>query len=55
MDKISWTNLSSNQSAIHILEENEKKIFWNNFTMNPNIFEDDIDLWNHQIRSFFCK
>ena len=36
MDKVNWTQLSSNPNAISILEENLDKINWFNFCVNIN-------------------
>jgi len=43
MDKINWTNLSSNPNAIHLLEKNNDKIVWSELSQNPSIFELDYE------------
>jgi hypothetical protein len=35
-DKVDWTSLSINPSAIHLLEANPDKIDWNNLSENPS-------------------
>jgi hypothetical protein len=42
-DKIDWDGLSENPNALHLLEKNQEKIYWKNFSMNPNIFVYDYD------------
>ena len=36
---ISWLGLSQNRNAIHILEKNQHKIDWLQFSLNPAIFQ----------------
>ncbi len=36
---LSWTGLSKNRNAIHILEKNQDKIDWLQFSLNPGIFQ----------------
>ena len=38
LDKIGWWYLSSNPSAIELLEANPDKIHWDNIWKNPSIF-----------------
>ena len=35
LDKLNWGHLSSNPSAIHLLEQNPHKINWNWLSGNP--------------------
>jgi hypothetical protein len=35
-DKLRWSWLSSNPSAIHLLEQNPDKIYWPFLSQNPN-------------------
>jgi hypothetical protein len=44
LDKVDWTYLSGNPSAIHILEKNLDDIDWNDIWSNPAIFEEIIVL-----------
>ncbi len=47
--KINWDELSKNQNAIHILEENLDKINWNWLSLNPNairLLEENLDKVN---------
>ena len=36
MDKVSWSSLSGNPNAIHILEKNMDKVSWYGLSGNPN-------------------
>ena len=40
-DKIDWIQLSSNPSALTLLEHNQDKIVWTQLSENPAIFEYD--------------
>ena len=40
-DKIDWYELSGNPAAIEILKENQDKIKWTKFTLNPSIFKNN--------------
>jgi hypothetical protein len=41
LDKVAWSNLSRNPTAISLLEQNQDKIYWNSLSLNPSIFEPD--------------
>ena len=41
--KIDWYKLSKNPNAIDLLEKNQDKIKWKQFSINPSIFEDDYE------------
>jgi hypothetical protein len=46
LDKVSWTGLSQNPNAIHILEKNLDKVHWDELSKNPNaihILEKNLD------------
>jgi hypothetical protein len=36
LDKVNWSNLSSNPNAIHMLEQNVDKVCWHWLSNNPN-------------------
>ena len=38
IEKLDWPRLSSNPNAIELLEENQDKINWYWFSLNPSIF-----------------
>ena len=40
-DKIYWSQLSLNPSALTLLEKNQDKIDWTQLSANPSIFEYD--------------
>ena len=42
IEKLDWYYLSSNPNAIHLLKKNPDKIHWNNISLNPSIFEENI-------------
>jgi hypothetical protein len=48
--KINWTHLSSNPAAIHMLESNKDKIYWEFLFENPSIFEVDTELYKTKMR-----
>ena len=48
-NKLSWSNLSRNPNAIHILEQNKDKIDWFQISRNPNaiqLLEQNLDKIN---------
>ena len=52
LDKVNWSQLSSNANAIHLLEKNIDKVNWYNLSSNPNAIHlleknlDKVNWWN---------
>ena len=51
-DKIYWYELSMNENAIHLLEQNPDKIDWDILSYNPAIFEIDYNALYKRIEPF---
>jgi len=51
INKLNWSNLSSNPNAIELLKENQDKINWNEFSYNINIFK-EINITKMLIKAF---
>ena len=46
INDLDWSFLSENKNAIHLLKENQDKIYWSNLSKNPNA----IDLLKERIK-----
>ena len=55
LEKLSWYCLSSNQAAIHLLEQNPDKIDWYTLSLNPAIFTYDYDKMREYMESTGIK
>ena len=48
-NRIEWENLSLNESAMHLLEQNKSNIDWRLISRNPAIFELDYDFFHERM------